>query len=64
LGDEAIYEFLWHEIPQGKRFIKWPKKKQEETLDLGIAKLQEKYPRLSKREARMIISFIINKRKK
>lgn len=64
LGDEAVYEFLWHEIPQGKRFIKWPKKKQEETLDLGIAKLQEKYPRLSKREARMIVSFYMNMRKK
>ena len=64
LGDKAIYDYLWSEIPQGKRFIKWPKKKQEETLDLGIAKIKEKHPRLSTREARMIVSFYMNMRKK
>jgi hypothetical protein len=64
LGDEAVYDYLWHSIPKGSRFIRWPKKKQEETLDLGIAKLKEKHPDLSKREARMIVSFYMNKMKR
>lgn len=64
LGDEAIYEYLWYSIPKGKRYIRWPKKKQEEMLDDGIKKLMEKYPRLSKREARMIVSFYMNMRKR
>ena len=64
LGDEAIYEYLWNTIPNGKRFIRWPKKKEEEVLDLGIEKLVENHPNLSKREARMIVSFILNKKKR
>ena len=63
LGDEAIYEYLWYSIPKGKRFIKWPKKKQEDVLDEGIKKIQEKYPRLSKKEARMLVDFYMNVRK-
>lgn len=63
LGDEAVYEFLWQEIPEGKRFIRWPKNKKEEILDEGIKKMQEKYPRLSKREARMVVSYYMNRRK-
>ena len=64
LGDEAIYEYLWYSIPQGKRFIRWPKKKEEEFLDIGIQKMKDKYPQLSKREARMIVSYYMNMRKK
>ncbi len=62
MGDEAVYEYLWYEIPKGKRFIKWPKKKKEEVLDEGIKKLKEKYFDLSNREARMIVSFYMNKK--
>ena len=64
LGDKAIYDYLWHSIPKGSRFIRWPKKKQEETLDLGISKLKEKHPDLSRREARMIVSFYMNMKRK
>jgi hypothetical protein len=63
MGDEAVYDYLWYTIPKGKRFIRWPKKKKEETLDEGIKKMQEKYLTLSKREARMLVSFYINQRK-
>jgi hypothetical protein len=64
LGDEAVYDYLWHSIPKGKRFIRWPKKKQEELLDLGMEKIMVNHPNLSKREARMIVSFILNKKRK
>ena len=63
MGDEAVYDYLWYAIPKGKRFIRWPKKKKEEMLDEGIKKMQEKYLTLSKREARMLVSFYMNKRK-
>lgn len=63
VGDEAVYEFLWHEIPKGKRFLRWPKKKKEEALDEGIDKLREKHLRLSRREARMLVSFYFNMRR-
>jgi len=63
IGDEAVYEFLWHEIPQGKRFTRWPKKKKEELLDEGVDKMREKHVRLSKREARMLVSFYMNTRR-
>lgn len=63
LGDEAVYEYLWHAIPRGKRFIRWPKKKKEEVLDEGIKKMQEKHLTLSTREARMLVSFYMNQRR-
>lgn len=63
IGDEAVYEYLWHTIPKGKRFTRWPKKKKEELLDEGIDKMREKHLTLSKKEARMLVSFYMNTRR-
>jgi hypothetical protein len=50
-------------IPQGKRYIKWIKKrKTDDKLKNRINKLQEKYPELSIRECKMIISTLKNKK--
>jgi len=57
LPDEAIYNYYFHEIPKGKRWIKWPKKdhvllkKESEIEEFMIIH------DMSKREAQMIFSF-------
>lgn len=57
LPDEVIYEYYMNIIPAGKRYIKWVKKrKTDDKIKKKINKLQEKYPELSTRECKMIIS--------
>lgn len=64
LPDEIIYNYYMSVIPSGKRYIKWVKKrKEDEKMKTRIEKLQDYYPNLSKRECKMIISFLQNKRR-
>jgi hypothetical protein len=63
LSDKAIYEYFMDVIPKGKKFIRWPKKKEEKLLDKGIETLMESNPRLSTIEARRIVSFFIRRKK-
>lgn len=63
LPDEAIYEYYMDIISQGKRYIKWIKKrKTDDKLKKQIEKLHEKYPELSIKECKMIISSLKNKK--
>jgi hypothetical protein len=62
LPDEIIYEYYMDSIPSGKRYIKWIKKrKADNKLKKRIDKLQEKYPELSTRECKMIITSLETK---
>ena len=54
IGDENIYNYYFHVIPKGRRFIRWTKK--DETYlkeQQEIEELMEEY-NVSKREATMI----------
>lgn len=63
LPDEIIYDYYMDVIPQGKRYIKWIKKRKiDDKMKKRINKLQEKYPELSVRECKMIISVLENKK--
>ena len=62
LPDEVIYNYYMDVIPSGKRYIKFTKKrKTDDKLKKRIETLKEKYPELSIRECKMIISFLMNK---
>lgn len=61
LPDNVVYEYLMKEIPKGKRYISWKKKIKDEAFEKRVKKLQEIYPEMSSREARMTISFLQNK---
>lgn len=61
LPDHIVYEYLMKEIPRGKRYISWKKKIKDEEFEKRVKKLQEIYPEMSSREARMTISFLQNK---
>jgi hypothetical protein len=64
LPDEVIYEYYMDSIPAGKRYIKWVKKrKEDDKLKQRIEKLQEHNPNLSIRECKMIITYLMNKRR-
>ena len=64
LPDEVIYEYYMSELPAGKRYIKWVKKrKADEKLKERIGKLQENFPNLSTRECKMIINQIVRRKK-
>ena len=59
LPDDVVYNYYMSIIPQGKRYIKWIKKrKADDKLKKRIEKLQENNPKLSTRECKMIISFL------
>lgn len=63
--DEVIYEYYMNAIPQGKRYLKWIKKrKDDDKMKKRIEKLQENNPNLSKRECKMIISFLKGKKER
>lgn len=50
-------------VPSGKRYIKFTKKrKTDDKLKKQIEKLHEKYPELSIKECKMIISSLKNKK--
>ena len=62
LPDEVIYNYYMSVIPVGRRYIEWIKKRKiDEKMDKRINKLQELDPKLSKREAKMIITFLKNR---
>lgn len=62
LPDEVIYEYYMKSIPTGRRYIKWIKKrKEDEKTAKRIEKLQQLDPNLSKRECKMILSFLKRK---
>jgi hypothetical protein len=64
LPDEVIYNYYMDVIPAGKRFIKFIKKrKDDDKLKNRIEKLQEQYPEMSVRECKMIISYLMNRKK-
>jgi hypothetical protein len=65
LPDEVVYEYYMNAIPQGKRYLKWIKKrKDDDKMKIRIEKLQENNPNLSKRECKMIISFLKGKKRR
>lgn len=65
LPDEVIYNYYMSVIPSGKRYIKWIKKrKEDDKLKKRIEKLQEHNPNLSIRECKMIITYLMNKRRR
>jgi len=60
LPDEVIYEYYMSAVPTGRRYIKWIKKrKEDEKMNKRIKKLQELDPKLSIRECKMILSFLM-----
>jgi len=62
--DEVIYEYYMSEIPAGKRYLKWIKKrKSDDKMKKRIEKLKENNPNLSTRECKMIITYLMNRRK-
>ena len=64
LPDEVIYNYYMDAVPAGKRYIKWVKKrKEDDKLKKRIEKLQEHNPNLSIRECKMIITYLMNKRR-
>lgn len=63
LPDDVIYEYYMDSIPAGRRYIKWVKKrKQDDKIVKRIENLQQLYPNLSKRECKMILSFLTRKK--
>lgn len=64
LRDEIIYEYYQSVIPKGKRYIKFTKKRKEESSKKIIEKLKDENPDLSTRECEMIISSLKKERRK
>lgn len=65
LPDEVIYEYYMATLPSGKRYIPWTKKRKEEgSFKKAVDILQEKNPRLSVRECKMIYTFLKNRKNK
>ena len=61
LPDEVIYEYYMSVVPDGRRYLKWTKKKKDELMEKRISKLKENNPKLSIRECKMIITYLMNK---
>lgn len=62
LPDEIIYKYYRDIVPKKKRNIKWIKKT-EDRFKEHIKKLQEKYPEMSTREARMYLTYLLHGKK-
>lgn len=62
LPDEVIYKYYRDMVPKKKRNIKWIKKTEYKYKD-HITKLQEKYPEMSTREARMYLTYLLHGKK-
>lgn len=64
LPDKVIYDYYMSEIPAGKRYLKWTKKrKEDDKLKKRIENLKENVPNISTRECKMIINFLMTKKK-
>ena len=63
ISDEAIYEYYMDVIPQSRRYIKWTKKRADKVTDRAVEKIHDSNPRLSRRDALRMISFLKNRRK-
>lgn len=64
LPDEVIYEYYMNAVPQGKRYLKWVKKRKEDIqMKKRIIKLQEHNPTLSTRECKMVLTYLMNRKK-
>jgi hypothetical protein len=61
LPDHMVYEYFMSAVPQGRRYLKWAKKKKDQEMEDDVKKLQELYPDISSNEARMAVSFMRNK---
>jgi hypothetical protein len=55
LPDEIIYKYYRSVVPKRKRYIKWVKKKSDKEFEKKVEEIQEKYPRLSKRELKICL---------
>ena len=62
LPDEVIYKYYRDMVPKKKRNIKWIKKT-EDRFKEHVKKLQEKYPEMSTREARMYLTYLLHGKK-
>lgn len=59
LPDEVIYEYYMNIIPQGKRYIKFIKKRKGDSkFNERVEKLRKMYPELSLKEAKMAITSL------
>jgi hypothetical protein len=63
LPNEVIYNYYRDAVPKRKRHIKWVKKTPYKYKD-HIEKLQEKYPEMSTREAKMFLTYLLHGKKK
>jgi hypothetical protein len=57
LPDDIIYNYYMSEIPKGRRFIKWIKKDPEDKKRKKKIEAIVEGTNLSKREAKMLLSF-------
>lgn len=57
LPDDIIYNYYMSKIPKGRRFIKWVKKTPEDKKIKKKLDLMMEGTNLSKREAKMILTF-------
>jgi hypothetical protein len=64
LSDEAIYDYYMSVIPQGRKYSKFIKKREDEknTKD-RLEKIQKLYPEMSTRECKMLLSFLTKEKK-
>lgn len=59
--DDIIYKYYLYNVPRGKRFIRWTKKTpQDKKREKRLEKIIKKNPKLSKREAMMVLERIDN----
>jgi len=59
LEDEMVFNYYYHKVPKGKRFIRWPKKTEKDKQEQKIIEsLQEKYG-ISKREAKLCLAVTV-----
>lgn len=64
LSDEAVYEYYMDVVPQSRRYIKWTKKREDKQTEKALEIIKSKYPRLSKKEALRLVSFVKNRGKR
>jgi len=59
LEDEMVFNYYYHTVPKGKRFIRWPKKTEKDKQEQKIIDdLREEYG-ISKREAKLCIAVTV-----